>query len=44
MQGTWIINPNQDQFTSSVIPSPCLVRKENEAYLNFLSVLIKPKY
>ena len=29
MQGTWNINPNQDQFTSNVRPSTCLVRKEN---------------
>ena len=33
MQVTWNINPNQDQFTSSVRPSTCLVTKENEAYL-----------
>ena len=32
MQGTWNINPNQDQFTSNVRPSTCLVRKENKAY------------
>ena len=40
MQGTWNINPNQDQFTSNVRPSTCLVRKENKAYLNFLSMLV----
>ena len=42
MQGIWNINPNQDQFTSSVRPSTGLARKENKAYLNFLLVPIIP--
>ena len=42
MQGIWNINPNQDQFTSSVRPSTSLQRKENKAYPNFLSVPIIP--
>ena len=32
--------PKPRQFTSNVRPSTCLVRKENKAYLNFLSVLV----
>ena len=32
--GTWNISPNQDQFTSSVRPSTCLVRKENETWIS----------
>ena len=42
MQGIWNINPNQDQFTSSVRPSTSLQRKENKAYPNLLSVPIIP--
>ena len=42
MQGIWNINPNQDQFTSSVRPSTSLQRKENKAYPNFLLVPIIP--
>ena len=36
MQGTRNINPNQDQFTSNVRPSTCLVRKAKQSFPEIL--------